>query len=318
MWLCQFAILTRRRCTGGTVGSTQWANTCLVHYVGGCRRAPNQEGMQDDIPAAYQNLHVGMDEARCLARARDHFEWCNNLPHQHVVVVFVPTGATESFPRDEEELPEYFTASDYAVAVTNQYLGLTARTVQALQRSEATKIQFPFTRTPVLVVPEPLAQGDNEALLWHDVSSNPKFRVYEQELTPDMIYVGVGGKLESVDMFAALRAKRAILLQDDLLRFAVLKERYGRKLCILHTLANAIARTVRADTACPCRCCIKQCLSKKIERWNLTLLQPLMQRVAQQGPTRENTCGSTMHPQVPPDGDHGPRLADPRTAPPYS
>jgi hypothetical protein len=76
----------------------QWQETCFITYIDGCAGDPALQGMMDDIPDAYQKLHVGIDESKCLARAHQIFEWCANEGHQQIAATFVPTGAEQVYP----------------------------------------------------------------------------------------------------------------------------------------------------------------------------------------------------------------------------
>uniref|UniRef100_A0A7S4PK47 Uncharacterized protein n=1 Tax=Guillardia theta TaxID=55529 RepID=A0A7S4PK47_GUITH len=47
-------------------------------------------------------MQVGEVEGKCLARAKDYFEWCGNNPTQQIIATFIPTGSQHVFPPDEE------------------------------------------------------------------------------------------------------------------------------------------------------------------------------------------------------------------------
>ena len=79
-------------------GRLAWRQSCLITYTAGCARSPWLFGLHDDIPDAYGTMHVGVNQSRCLERAREHFEWCQNEWHQRIVATFAPTGAEAEYP----------------------------------------------------------------------------------------------------------------------------------------------------------------------------------------------------------------------------
>ena len=66
-------------------GSMQAAREkCLITFLDGCRLHRAYEGVADDSATAYDHMGVGESEERCLARAKEYFEWCANGFHQQV------------------------------------------------------------------------------------------------------------------------------------------------------------------------------------------------------------------------------------------
>ncbi|EKX48068.1 hypothetical protein GUITHDRAFT_137019 [Guillardia theta CCMP2712] len=70
---------------------------CFINFLDGCVRHPDFNGLRDD-----SNIAVGEVEGKCLARAKDYFEWCGNNPTQQIIATFIPTGSQHVFPPDEE------------------------------------------------------------------------------------------------------------------------------------------------------------------------------------------------------------------------
>ncbi|MGB1599055.1 MAG: hypothetical protein ACPIOQ_40260, partial [Promethearchaeia archaeon] len=207
-----------------------WKNGCLISFPHGCSRAAWFEDLQDDEPVAYQNFYVGVVEARCLERARDWFEWCENAHYQRVMATFVLTGVTEIFPPlDDKQDRVLEMALPYrSAAVAVRYRDIAASTLAALQNSTARALRLPFHRDPVLCVPD----AEHSLAWWQDISAQRPARwlVYDQELTSDMIYVGVGGGMADAPfgLFAGQRAKQAILLEAHPLQFTALNESVSR------------------------------------------------------------------------------------------
>lgn len=75
---------------------------CMINAIDKCNRFPQYSGLHDDSDIAYNTLGVGQNEANCLARAKQYFEWCENKVHQQVIAVFVPSGAETAYPTDED------------------------------------------------------------------------------------------------------------------------------------------------------------------------------------------------------------------------
>jgi hypothetical protein len=66
-------------------GSMQAARKkCMITFLDGCRLHRAYEGVADDSATAYDHMGVGESEERCLARAKEYFEWCANGFHQQV------------------------------------------------------------------------------------------------------------------------------------------------------------------------------------------------------------------------------------------
>ncbi len=63
-----------------------------------CDLAPHYSGISDDFEIAYSSENVGESEPACLKRARFHWELCGGNPTESVTALFLPTGATRSFP----------------------------------------------------------------------------------------------------------------------------------------------------------------------------------------------------------------------------
>lgn len=58
---------------------------CMINFLDGCKAHKTYMGIADDSAAAYDYMGVGQSEERCLARAKEYFEWCFNEVHQQVV-----------------------------------------------------------------------------------------------------------------------------------------------------------------------------------------------------------------------------------------
>jgi len=70
---------------------------CMINFLDGCKAHKTYMGIADDSAAAYDYMGVGQSEERCLARAKEYFEWCSNELHQQVVRE--PPHPTGSAPR---------------------------------------------------------------------------------------------------------------------------------------------------------------------------------------------------------------------------
>jgi hypothetical protein len=63
---------------------------CMINFLDGCTAHKTYMGIADDSAAAYDYMGVGQSEERCLARAKEYFEWCSNEVHQQVVSTRTP------------------------------------------------------------------------------------------------------------------------------------------------------------------------------------------------------------------------------------
>ena len=72
---------------------------CWVH-IPVCMVNPSYSGMGDEFDEAYNDLGVGDSESICLARAQYHWEMCGSNPFHQVIMTFLPSGASVSFPDD--------------------------------------------------------------------------------------------------------------------------------------------------------------------------------------------------------------------------
>jgi hypothetical protein len=75
------------------------AGKCWVQITF-CPLNPSYSGIGDEFDEAYAELGVGESEQACLARAKYHWEICGSNPFHQVLMSFLPSGATASFPDD--------------------------------------------------------------------------------------------------------------------------------------------------------------------------------------------------------------------------
>jgi hypothetical protein len=61
-------------------------------FEGLCEQHPEWGGTRDDADWAYINQGVGQDRDKCVARAKEYFDWCGNRPSNPVRMVHIPTG----------------------------------------------------------------------------------------------------------------------------------------------------------------------------------------------------------------------------------
>eukprot|EP00291_Cryptomonas_curvata_P015089 CAMPEP_0172152884 /NCGR_PEP_ID=MMETSP1050-20130122/1108_1 /TAXON_ID=233186 /ORGANISM="Cryptomonas curvata, Strain CCAP979/52" /LENGTH=167 /DNA_ID=CAMNT_0012821301 /DNA_START=232 /DNA_END=731 /DNA_ORIENTATION=- len=67
-----------------------------------CVERPGDIGKHDDSEIAYQQLGVGESEEACVARSAYYWKLCGNGIHQPVVATYLPTGASEMYPSNDE------------------------------------------------------------------------------------------------------------------------------------------------------------------------------------------------------------------------
>ncbi len=72
---------------------------CWVH-IPVCTLNPVYAGIGDEFHEAYSEFGVGESEQACLSRAEYHWELCGSNPFHQVIMTFLPSGATASFPDD--------------------------------------------------------------------------------------------------------------------------------------------------------------------------------------------------------------------------
>jgi hypothetical protein len=70
---------------------------CWV-LINTCVQDADLVGLIDDSDKAYQFLKVGEIEQACLSRAEYYWNTCGNGAHQPIVVRFLRTGASNSYP----------------------------------------------------------------------------------------------------------------------------------------------------------------------------------------------------------------------------
>jgi len=65
-----------------------------------CTLNPAYAGIGDEFQEAYSELGVGESEQACLSRAEYHWQLCGSNPFHQVIMTFLPSGASASFPDD--------------------------------------------------------------------------------------------------------------------------------------------------------------------------------------------------------------------------
>jgi hypothetical protein len=75
---------------------------CWMLAAAGCRKWRQYNGRYvDEGEAAYLEQGVGEKEEACLLRAETNWRLCNSMKTQPVIMTFLPTGATASYPPDD-------------------------------------------------------------------------------------------------------------------------------------------------------------------------------------------------------------------------